>query len=67
MDINAMPQAFDMVSFAPLYLSSRNEFILDALPMGIPKEINVSFFSIHPGVEAAPVVELIICGVSLSS
>eukprot|EP00965_Chrysotila_dentata_P129622 4285312-Pleurochrysis_carterae.AAC.1 len=62
MDIDATPHAFDIVSLAPLYLSLRNEFIFDALPIGMPKEISVSFFSIHLGVEAAPVVLLQVVG-----
>eukprot|EP00965_Chrysotila_dentata_P036289 1208386-Pleurochrysis_carterae.AAC.1 len=54
MDMDAVPQAFDMVSFAPLCL---------------PSEMNVSFFSIHPGVNAAPVMGSISItqGVSRSS
>eukprot|EP00965_Chrysotila_dentata_P031522 1051242-Pleurochrysis_carterae.AAC.1 len=67
MDIDAMPQAFAMVILAPLYLSLRKEFVLDVLPIGMPREINVSFFSIQPGVVMTPVVELITCGVNLSS
>eukprot|EP00965_Chrysotila_dentata_P222151 6192794-Pleurochrysis_carterae.AAC.2 len=56
MDIDARPRALEIVSLAPLYFSFRKEFMLEVLPMGIPKEINVSFFSIQPGSEADPVL-----------